>query len=171
MKIGLITRVLLAATLVLAGVPLRAEVIPGRWEKLEQQRRHLPLIITLRSGDRLEATYHGATGEAVLLRTLQGAEMRVSKADVVRVETVVGDSVRNGVLWGAATGFVVPFLTVVLGCWVSEECKGENDAVLGAAWGLAGAGVGAATGLMIDGAQKKREVLYQAPQAATSGNP
>ncbi len=56
MKSGWITRAVLAATLVTMGMPVRGEVIPRRWEKLEQQRRHTPVIVTLRAGDRVRAT-------------------------------------------------------------------------------------------------------------------
>ncbi|GAB4252390.1 MAG: hypothetical protein Kow00109_27950 [Acidobacteriota bacterium] len=45
MEANLIAQALLTTTLVTMGVPVRAEVIPGRWEKLEEQRRHLPLSI------------------------------------------------------------------------------------------------------------------------------
>jgi hypothetical protein len=171
MKIGIIGRFLLTGSLLLVDVPVRGEVIPGRWDKLEQQRRHLLLTITLRSGDRLEATYQGTTGEALVVRTLEGAELQVPKADVAQVGTIVDDPVTDGVLWGLAAGFGAAFTGILLGCAVANECTGESDARLGAIWGLAGAGVGTVTGLVIDDARKKREVLYQAPPPATPANP
>ncbi|GAB4108095.1 MAG: hypothetical protein Kow001_03430 [Acidobacteriota bacterium] len=171
MKIGWIARALLATTLLTMGVPVRAEVIPGRWEKLEQRRRHTPLIVTLRAGDRLDATYQGATEDALLLRSIQGQTIQVPKNEVLRVETVASDGVRDGVLWGMGLGFAGGFLAGLVACAADGGCRSEPPAFVATVYGAGGAGAGALTGLAIDSAQKKREVLYQAPQPATPGSP
>lgn len=171
MKIAVTGGVVLVGALVLAGIPVRAEVIPGRWEKLEQQRRHTPLIVTLRAGDRLEATYQGATDDALLLRSFQGQGIQVPKNEVLRVEAVASDGVKDGVLWGMGLGFAGGFLVGLVACAADGGCRSEPPAFVATVYGAGGAAAGALTGLAIDAATKKREVLYQAPQPATPGNP
>ncbi len=172
MSMSALVRALLVLAVPLAGVPVRAEVIPGRWEKLEQQRQNLPLIITLRSGERLKATYQGTTLDALLLRPFGGGETQIPKTDVLRIETVVGDGVGDGVLWGAGIAFGVVALGAVISCAGGGPCEGsEGAAGQVAVGGPPAAAIGALLGLVIDGVHKKREVLYQAPQEAPSGNP
>ncbi|GAB4252417.1 MAG: hypothetical protein Kow00109_28000 [Acidobacteriota bacterium] len=172
MKIGLLTRALLATTLATGGVPVRAEVVPGRWEKLEGQcRPDLPLIVTLQSGERLEVACRGTTEEELLVTTLGGTEMRLPKTEVLRVDVVVGDGIFDGLLKGVGAGFGAGALVAVGLCAGRQWCRSESVAAYAVGFGIVGAGIGGLTGLAIDSAQKKREVLYQAPQEAPPGDP
>ena len=61
-----------AIVLILVGllsVPAQAQVIPGRWEKIEALGVGPPIIVDLKSGDRLEGKFAALSPSELSLRT------------------------------------------------------------------------------------------------------
>ncbi len=134
---------------------LQAQVIPGRWEKLNRQPTGKQIIVTLKAGDRLECAFKESGADDLTVVTSTGSELKVAKSEVRKVEKE--DDIRNGVLIGAAVGFAGPVI-VTLASGVDR-----TEVPLGFAIGVIGAGVGAAVGYLLDKKRKGTEVLYQAP--------
>ncbi len=134
---------------------LNAQVIPGRWEKVDALPQGEEMIITLKAGDRLECAIKESGADDLTVITSTGSELKVAKSEVRKVETE--DGIRNGVLIGAAVGFAGPVI-VTLASGVDR-----TEVPLGFAIGVIGAGVGAAVGYLLDKKRKGTQVLYQAP--------
>jgi len=150
-------------------VLLHADVIPGRWEKVEAQAPGTVLTVIMKSGDRL----FGCTFEELQMDTLvveTGAgEQRNPKVGIQRVETLLPDSVKDGTVKGVVIGAVVGGVlgglvgaAVCIFCSTGESIQGAL--VLGAVSSGIGAGAGAAIGYGADKAadNKRPEVLYVA---------
>ncbi len=136
---------------------LNAQVVPGRWEKVEALQPGKELIVTLKAGNRLEYALKELGADDVTVVTSTGRELKMAKSDVEEIETLVEDGIRDGVLIGAAVGFAGPVI-VTLASGVDR-----TEVPLGFAIGVIGAGVGAAVGYLLDKKRKGTEVLYQAP--------
>ncbi len=134
---------------------LNAQVVPGRWEKLDSQPTGKQIIVTLKAGDRLECAFKESGADNLTVVTSTGSELKVAKSEVRKVEKE--DGIRNGVLIGAAVGFAGPVI-VTLASGVDR-----TEVPLGFAIGVIGAGVGAAVGYLLDKKRKRTQVLYQAP--------
>ena len=134
---------------------LQAQVIPGRWEKVDSQPVGKQVIVTLKAGDRLECALRKSGADDLTVVTSTGSELKIAKSEVRKVETE--DGIRNGVLIGAAVGFAGPVIvTLASGVDRTEITFG----FIIATWG---AGVGAAVGYLLDKKRKGTQVLYQAP--------
>ena len=137
---------------------LLADVIPGRWEKLEAQPLGLEIVVVLQGGQRVEAEFRGLSPDHLAIEIGSGEERQLLTQEILRVQGPV-ESYRNsgryGLVIGAAVGFSISAATVL----------GENDLV-GSAQFLFTSGIMAATatgGWLISKAIKKREILYKAP--------
>ncbi len=134
---------------------LQAQVIPGRWEKLDSQPAGKQIIVTLKAGDRLECALKESEADDLIVVTLTRSELKIAKSEVRKVETE--DGIRNGVLIGAAVGFAGPVIVTF------ASGVDRTEVPLGFAIGVIGAGVGAAVGYPLDKKRKGTRVLYQAP--------
>ena len=142
---------------VLVAPPLHADVVPGRWEKVDTLPPEAEIIVTLKAGARLECVLKESGADDLTVITSTGGQLKVAKSEVEEVETIEKDGVRDGVLIGAAIGFAGPVIvTLVSGV-------DRTEVSLGFAVGVIGAGVGAAVGYLMDKSHKGTEVLYQAP--------
>ena len=148
--ISVITLLLLVTT------SLQAGVIPGRWEKLDSQPPGKQIIVTLKTGDRMEWDFKSSGPDDLTVTDPGGTERRVAKSEVQKIlsaeKTFLGDSLLNGTLIGAAvcgTLFLIPLIF----------SSGDADVGAGGAWIGFCAGMGAG----IDALHKGTEVLYQAP--------
>jgi len=153
-------------------VLLHADVIPGRWEKVEAQAPGTGLMVIMKSGDRFDCAYFDCAYKELQLDTLvveTGAgEQRIPKVDIQRLETLVPDSVKDGTVKGVVIGAVaLGVLGGLVGATVGGIWGGIGDQIQGALVAGAvgagiGAGAGAAIGYGIDKAadNKRPEVLY-----------
>jgi hypothetical protein len=153
--------------LCLTATAARAEAVAGRWEKMEALTPGNAVIVSLPGGERLECTFDKIGTDEILFNELGGKERRLPKSAILKIETaaVVRDRLRNGVLIGAligAAGGIVGMVASVKDKTSGTVYWGEDAGayVLGGA--LAGVGIGAATGAILDASIKHREVLYRA---------
>jgi hypothetical protein len=145
----------------------QAEVVAGRWEKMEALTPGSSVIVSLPGGERLECTFDKIGTDEILIHELGGKERILPKSAILKIETaaVVHDRLRNGILIGALVGASAGIVGMVAS--INDKTNGkvywDEDAgayALGGA--LVGGGIGAATGAIIDAKIKHREVLYRA---------
>ena len=146
--------------LILVGVlsvPAQAQVIPGRWEKVEALST--PTIIAeLKNGNRIEGKFDGLFPSELSLIT-HAAQAKIPRADIERITTRGPDSLANGTLIAAGAGAGLGLAGIVAaGGW-----GGEDFGAYASGFSLIGAGIGALVGLGIDAIDRKEVVLYQAP--------
>ncbi len=140
---------------------LQAQVIPGRWEKLDSQPAGKEIIVILKTGDRLECALKESGTNDLTVVTSTGSELTIAKSEVREIESQerIKDSLNNGALigMGIGLGVVVALLAVA--------ASGEGEVLASAKWGapLLGIGAGLGVGMAIDASQQRTEVLYQAP--------
>jgi len=150
-------------------VLLHADVIPGRWEKVEAQAPGTGLTVIMKSGGRFDGTFEELQMDTLVVETGAG-ERRIPKVDVQRLETSepVLDPAKDGTLKGAAIGAIaggVFFGIVGGGIRGARDGAGRAIAralVIGAVGAGIGAGGGAAIGFAVDYFHKAPEVLYVA---------
>jgi hypothetical protein len=134
-------------------------VIPGSREKVEALQPGSPLVVTLKSGERLEGAFK-AVGPAVLALTDRaGKEFSIPMPEVDRIVTpATNDSLTNGVAIGAGVGLGAAL--AILAAVGSQDGYVLPSAKVGAPLLLSG--VGALVGAFVDRAHKSDQVLYRA---------
>ena len=147
-----------AISLILVGllaVPTRAQVIPGRWEKVAALSVEMPITVDLKNRDRIQGQFEGLSPSELSLRT-HSARAAIPRSEIRRITTRDSDSLANGILIGAGAGagIMIPF----------AANPDADFSALGVAIlvGIA-ASVGTWVGLSIDAITKEEIVLYQAP--------
>ncbi len=94
------------AVVVLVTTSLHAGVIPGRWEKLDNQPPGKQIIVTLESGDRMECGLRSSGPEDLTVIDESGKELSVPKSEVQKIVSAekIKDGLGNGVAMGAGVG-------------------------------------------------------------------
>jgi hypothetical protein len=138
-----------------------AEIIPGRWEKVDLLTSGSPIIIRTRYSEVIQCTYFDSNRETLLVVETSGAQRRIRKDEVDSiVAEQYDDRLRNGMLIGMSAGVA----GAIALSFASEDAlhrSRANIAVLGGImFGLMGMGVGA----LVDYEHKGRELIYQAPK-------
>src|SRR5262245_13135866 len=77
-----------------------AQVIPGRWEKVDTLPRVESITVTLASGHRGEYKFIGCDPLVLIVTSMNSNEIRIAKADVRTIVRQRRDPVRDGVLIG-----------------------------------------------------------------------
>lgn len=141
---------------------VRAEVVPGRWEKLDSSYPGKPIIVTLKAGDRIEGTFNSSGLDYLAVLTQGGTELRVPKSQVREVISgeKYDDGTRDGTLIGLVAGFAGG---AAFGGALSERVDLIAKFTI-PFFGGVGAGVGALLGYVADKSHKGTEVLYRAPR-------
>src|SRR5687767_7706665 len=94
-----------AISLVLATSLLQAQLaVGGPWEKVDVLPPGNQIVITLKSGVRMEGGFQDSSPRDLGVTALNGGEQRVFKADVQEVIGEKKDGVVDGLLLGAAIG-------------------------------------------------------------------
>jgi len=142
-----------------------AEIVRGRWEKVELLKPGTGIIIRLKAGDRIDGSYRGIGTDEVRISDLTGAAVRLPKSAIQSIETAeeVTDRLRNGTLIGAGAGFAVGFVSMIgvaKAVTASGPIWGEDGTAFILAGGLAGSGIGAIIGALIDSRVTRPELLY-----------
>ena len=140
-------------------VPLEAQTIPDRWEKVDATASGTGLIIQLHSNIRIEGNFAGSTLDEVRVITDRGDPLSIAKTDVREITTTrtYGDSLTNGAVIGGSVGLGVAL--VVLGLAAS----GEGYVLESARWGgpLLGLGAGLGAGIIVDAMREGPLLLYR----------
>lgn len=157
----------ICAAVLLTHALLNAQVLPGRWEKVDALAAGIPIIVKMNSGDRVEGKFQSTDFDCILLTRLDGWEVRLPKSAIRSIETTVrvSDRLRNGAWIGAGAGALAGMLAMAAyarSVTASGPIWGEETPgyILGAA--LVGAGAGALTGAAVDASIKSNEVIYRA---------
>jgi len=154
--------------LLVHSVQLHADVIPGRWEKVEAQAPGTGLTVIMKSGDRFDCTFEELQMDTLVVETNAG-ERQIPRSGIARVEAsqLVSEPAKDGTLKGAAIGAIAGgvFFGIVGGTLGDRNGAGNAIAgalVIGAIGAGIGAGGGAAIGFAVDYLHKASEVLYVA---------
>ena len=157
--------VVVCLLLLFHSVLLHAEVIPGRWEKVEAQKQGTELTLILHSGEPVYGLLKEVTHDTVIVVDEGGGQRSVTKSSIHQVETTRIDSTRSGTLIGLAIGGAVGSISGGLVARASSDFPTASDFLQGALIiGAIGAGIGAAFGYTVEKwvDHKRPEVLYVA---------
>lgn len=148
-----------AISLLLTTSLLQGQVAaPGPWEKVDALPPGNQIIITLKSGVRMEGAFQDSSPQDLALMALTGGEQRVPKADVQGVSSEKKDSVVDGLLLGAVIGAGAGAL------WGYGRRTFQCETGCALTWGvIMGTPVGAVVGWLRDRKHNQTEVLYRAP--------
>jgi hypothetical protein len=149
-----------ATSLLLTTSLLQAQVAtPGPWEKVDALPSGKQIVITLKTGVRMEGAFQDSSPQDLALTTaLAGGQQRVPKADVQGVISEKKDSVVDGLLLGAAIGAGAGAL------WGYGRRTFQCETGCALTWGvILGTPVGAVVGWLRDRKHNQTEVLYPAP--------
>ena len=145
----------------LIALPLRADVIPGRWEKVSILAVASPIIVKLKDGDRVKGHFEGLSATDVIVVS-HFSRAVIPKKDIETISIQPEDGVGDGAGIGAGVGFGVG-TGVALGL-ILKHGGGEGALAALLLLGGIGAGVGAGLGAAGDAATRPLEiVLYEAP--------
>ena len=148
-----------AALAALLSVSARAEVIPGRWEKVSSLAVAWPITVELKNSDRIRGNY-GGLYESDLSLVTHSARAVIPKVEIRTISTRPRDSVANGARMGAAVG--AGLVCAIAASFVIAERRAKPMWVL--SFTPIGAAVGAGIGAAADAAMNARPiVLYEAP--------
>ena len=142
----------------LLSVPAQAQVIPGRWEKVEALGVGPRITVELKNGDRIEGQFGGLSPSELSLFT-GSAQAAIPRADIERITTRETDPLTNGPLIGAGIG-----AGIGLGhAMAVTGVRGEEFVPVATVLSLIWTGIGALAGWGVDAIIWKEIVLYQAP--------
>ncbi len=145
----------------LISLPLQAQVIPGRWEKVSALAVSSPITVELKDGDRIKGHYEGLSATDVMVVS-HFSRAVIPKEGIETITIRPEDGVGDGAGIGAGVGFGIG-AGIALGLILKH---GGGEGALGALLllGGVGAGVGAGLGAAGDAATRPLEiVLYEAP--------
>ena len=156
------------ATLLLLTTAVQAEVIPGRWEMVDSLEPGTPIVIKLKTGDRMECSFKESSPKEISFIDESGNEKKVPKAEILGIESTekTGDGLKNGAWIGAglgAVGGIVSLYVYADSVTASGPIWGDESAGIFVAAGLVGAGIGALAGVAVDASIKRNEIFYKAP--------
>ena len=145
-----------------------AEVVRGRWEKVEMLKPGTGIVVKLKAGDRVEGLYQALNGEEFRIKKVNGTELSLPKQSILSIETAelkVKHNLRNGAIWGAVIGAPVGVLAgfiahSVIGSVIGGRpaAWGSGDKQLVVAGGLVTGGIGAGLGMLINSRNKHAEL-------------
>jgi hypothetical protein len=152
----------LAILLFLQTGPAHAEVIPGKWQKVDLLQSGSPIILKTVYGEILDCIYFSSSDEMLLVvESVSKQQRRIPKASVEKITAKeYDDPLLNGGLIGISigAGLGVAFTSL------SDTARHRNsasDRVIGCAlFGLLGMGVGA----LVDFKHRAPTVVYEAPR-------
>ena len=159
-------------SLILAGLismPVHAEVIPGRWEKVSALEMASSITVDLKNGNRIQGQFRGLSSSDLELLSPAGWAV-IPRMDIQTITLPSKDGVGDGAWKGAVVGGVVvgslALIATVLG--VSGESN-TDTAFVTVGVGAIGAGIGAGIGVAADAATTPEDiVVYKAPGAPST---
>jgi hypothetical protein len=144
-----------------------AEIIRGRWVKVEVLKPGTDIVVKLKAGDRVEGLYQALNGEELKIKDFSNSELSLPKQSILSIETAkkMKHKLRNGAIWGAVIGAPVGIVAAVkahssLGFGTSAWSSGDKQLVV--AGGLVTGGIGAGLGMLINSRNNHAQPLYLA---------
>jgi hypothetical protein len=118
-----------------------------------------PLVVTLKSGLRLDGAFDGLAQGALSLTDGAGRPLTIASSDISRIVTNVDDSLTNGALTGGGVGLAAALAVL------AAAGSGEGYVLPSAQWGapLLLSGVGIVVGILVDRAHNGQDVIYVTP--------
>jgi hypothetical protein len=153
---------LLIALQAMFSVPVTAQVIPGKWQKVDLLTAGSEVIIRTNYGETLDCFYFSLTDEFLLVvESISREQRRIPKSSIKQITARrYDDRLRNGALLGLTAG-AVSGIAITTATSSRRHKNTAADRVFGSLlFGLLGMGVG----VLIDYRHKGDEVLYQAPE-------
>ena len=154
-------------SLILAGLilqPVRAGVIPGRWEKVANLDLGARITLELKNGDPLEGNFEGLSASGVDIET-RSVRVVIPKEAIRTVSVQPKDGLTNGAAMGAAVGAAVGagvFLATVVGTY---DLTGTGEVFFTLVYSGIAAAIGAGLGAGVDAGMKSMAVvIYEAPE-------
>jgi hypothetical protein len=136
-----------------------AGVIPGRWERVHGLRLGSPLVVTLKTGNRLEGAFKALALGALILTDAAGKEFSVPRSEVGTIVALVRDDLANGALIGAGIGLGAALAVLAI------VASRDGYVLPSAKWGapLLLSGIGSLVGILVDRARNGWELIFRAP--------
>ena len=154
-------------SLIFAGLilqPVRAGVIPGRWEKVANLDLGARITLELKNGDPLEGNFEGLSASGVDIET-RSVRVVIPKEAIRTVSVQPKDGLTNGAAMGAAVGAAVGagvFLATVVGTY---DLTGTGEVFFTLVYSGIAAAIGAGIGAAADASMKSMAVvIYEAPE-------
>ena len=148
--------------LIIQASPAPAEVIPGKWQKVDLLLAGSKIILKTGYGEILDCIYFGSDDETLLVvESVSKQQRRISKTSVEKITaTEYDDRLLNGSLIGLSIGAGLG-IALTSATEIARQRNGVGNRVLGCAlFGLLGVGFGA----LVDYKHRGSEVLYEAPK-------
>ncbi len=142
---------------------LNAQVIPGRWEKVDSLPTTSQLMITLKSGNEANYIFSSSDSANLAVQSESGTELVIPKDDVAKVVRLKPPG--NNAAWiGAGVGAAAGAVPIVVAFCSADGCRGEGNIVAGTvAVSALGALVGYSIGKALADDSPSEEVVFQAP--------
>jgi hypothetical protein len=133
------------------------DVTPGDWRRVETLQAGTPIVVVMKTGNRVAGTFTRLEPAGVSLTATDGRDLEVPRADVSTISaTGVKDRLTNGVLAGAGIGAAVA--VVILSVIASGDGYLLPSAKRGAVPFLSG--IGGKLGGLVDRAHDSERLLY-----------
>jgi hypothetical protein len=137
-----------------------AAVIPGSWGQIAALQLRAPLVVTLKSGVRLDGAFKALEPAELALTDSAGREFKIARSDVVRIRgRAAQDEITNGAVIGAGIGLGAAL--AILGMVGSADGHVLPSAKWGAPLLLTSAG--GIVGALVDRAHNGERLLYVGP--------
>lgn len=142
---------------------LNAQVVPGRWEKVDSLPANAQLTITLKSGNEANYIFNSSDSANLAVQSESGTELVIPKADVAKVVRLKPPS--NQAAWiGAGVGAAAGAVPIAVAFCSADGCRGEGNIVAATvAVSALGALVGYSIGKALADDSPSEEVVFQAP--------
>ena len=132
-------------SLILGGLiaqPVQAEVIPGRWEKVSAMEMASPIVVELKSGDRIKGQFRGLSASDLELLSPAGWAV-IPKSDIRTITSPSKDGLGDGAKIGAGIGAGIVVGAVGIAAMAQNKGDAASAPMLMLILGGGAAGIGA----------------------------
>jgi hypothetical protein len=139
--------------------PAGAGIIPGSWDRVQRLQLGSPLVVTLKSGVRLEGAFNSLAQGELALTDQAGQPLTIASSEISRIVTRVDDKLTNGALTGAGIGLAAALVVL------AAAGSGEGYVLPSAKWGAPAllSSVGMVAGMLVDRSHKDQNLIYVTP--------
>jgi hypothetical protein len=118
-----------------------------------------PLVVTLKSGVRLEGAFNSLAQGELALTDQAGQPLTIASSEISRIVTRVDDKLTNGALTGAGIGLAAALVVL------AAAGSGEGYVLPSAKWGAPAllSSVGMVAGMLVDRSHKDQNLIYVTP--------